>query len=80
MKHRFLITVLASVMLAGTFSTAIVPIQTVQAISKKTAVNHGYRKVTLTKTVRIKKFMKEYLLIKALWVLQNVLTKSLQLN
>ena len=53
-------------MLAGTFSTAIVPIQTVQAISKKTAVNHGYRKVTLTKTVRIKKFMKEYLLIKAL--------------
>lgn len=35
MKHRFLITVLASVMLAGTFSTAIVPIQTVQAISKK---------------------------------------------
>lgn len=63
MKHRFLITVLASVMLAGTFSTAIVP---VQSISKKTAVNHGYRKVTLTKTVRIKKFMKEYLPIKAL--------------
>ena len=63
MKHRFLITVLASVMLAGTFSTAIVP---VQAISKKTAVNHGYRKVTLTKTVRIKKFMKEYLPIRAL--------------
>lgn len=58
MKHRFLITVLASVMLAGTFSTAIVPIQTVQAISKKTAVNHGYRKVTLTKTVRIKKIHK----------------------
>ena len=50
-------------MLAGTFSTAIV---LVQAISKKTAVNHGYRKVTLTKTVRIKKFMKEYLPIKAL--------------
>ena len=66
MKYRFLITALASVMLAGTVSTAMVPTQDVQAISKKAAVNHGYRKVTLTKTVRIKKFMKEYLPIKAL--------------
>lgn len=55
MKHRFLITALASVMLAGTASTAIVPTQNVQAISKKAAVNRGYRKVTLTKTVKMRK-------------------------
>lgn len=35
MKHRFLITALASVMLAGTGFTAIIPTQNVQAISKK---------------------------------------------
>lgn len=58
MKRRFLITALASVILAGTASTTIIPAQNVQAISKKAAVNHGYRKVTLTKTVRIRKIHK----------------------
>ena len=58
MKHRLLITTLASVMLAGTAFTAVIPTQNVQAISKKVAVNHGYRKVTLTKTVRIRKIHK----------------------
>lgn len=58
MKHRFLITALAFGMLTGAVSTTIVPTQPVQAISKKVAVNHGYRKVTLTKTVRIRKIHK----------------------
>ena len=47
MKHRFLITALAFGMLTGAVSTTIVPTQPVQAISKKVAVNHGYRKVTI---------------------------------
>lgn len=41
MKHRFLVTTLASVMLAGgvgAVSTAVAPTQTVQAVSK-----HSYR-------------------------------------
>lgn len=58
MKHRLLITALASVMLAGTASTVVIPTQYVQAISKRAVVNHGYKKVTLTKTVRIRKIHK----------------------
>ena len=35
MKHRFLVTALASVMLAGSVGAVTVPTQTVQAISKR---------------------------------------------
>lgn len=58
MKHRLLITALASVMLAGTASTVVIPTQYVQAISKRAVVSHVYKKVTLTKTVRIRKIHK----------------------
>lgn len=44
MKHRLLITALASVMLAGTASTVVIPTQYVQAISKRAVVSHVYKK------------------------------------
>ncbi|RVU70733.1 MULTISPECIES: hypothetical protein [Lactobacillus] len=57
MKHRILITALASVMLAGGVGAVATPAQPVQAISKLAAVSYarGYRKVKITKRINVAK-------------------------
>lgn len=55
MKHRFLITAMASIMLAGgvgAVSTAVAPAQTVQAVSK---YSHHWHWVKVTKETPIYK-------------------------